>query len=339
MKKTALFLTVLALCFSLCGCGSIENILNADIPPIPTYPNGKSEEALATETDEVTVAPEDIPEYDVTVCFTPHRLDVFDPETGTVQILSFRYDSAEVKIENAPDVEEKINGFLSELDVKYIPNENGTGTEIDLQNYAQSLAEDRFTAISDSVTEVADYLCSYSRTASAYASENILTITYTTTSDIDELFDEGSTETYLFSLDTGELLENVFADTGYAGTGVFHVDNADSFAVEGLPVKDSCVASEEGDDFYLIAEGIIYDLTISEAVYDEENMVYNPGTELCYYNYVMNEAVHLQYYVPEGYAEIMISMVTDGRQSAYVILMAEDGAIMLMPAENPYSLG
>ena len=151
MKKTFALLLSLCLVFSLCGCGALDAIRSAELPPLPT-PDAPATPEPAAETPESAQplpAAEPAPAFAqtgaelgerVTIFFNQTKESEYAPDDETRPILVFSYVTPSVRMESKPDAAEEINEQLRLLDELYY---SGYGSDAG-KNQLYEIALDNF---------------------------------------------------------------------------------------------------------------------------------------------------------------------------------------------------
>lgn len=163
MKKITAIILALALMAALCGCGSLNNLKNVELPPLPDANAQQTEpspEATA-EIDTTNSIPESALPQHVIVSMEKHSEEHYDPQNGDTLILSFSYETPRVYIEGRPEASNAVNEYIATVDETYYTgNDYGIGEGIG--DYAMSglngmleMATDNYSyAVENGVTDM-----------------------------------------------------------------------------------------------------------------------------------------------------------------------------------------
>lgn len=243
----------------------------------------------------------------MTVRFDTYTKHFYDPADGTHVILSFSCETPIVHIEANPAAAEKINRFFEELNHSYFPaGDYGISTELDLETYLLSLAEDIYTAAANSGSTASQVL--FTRKARVVrADDAVLGFEYSEYT-VEEA-DSRERKCFYFDAHTGALLtEEDLAGPEY---GITAKKVSGSLSVSPLAgaendveITDLITVSEQGEDLLLSARGPLYDVFIKTvgfagSFYENEPLWYCNCLEDC--------AVQLRTVLPEEVPDVMLS--------------------------------
>ena len=152
MKKLITFLVLAALSVSLVGCAALDTLKKVELPPLPTPRAQETVEETPVPTAEPT--PESrLPEH-VVVGIRRSVNDCYDPENGSVKILTFSYDTPEVYIEGRAAATEAVNEYIARLDETYVTgNDYGVGTAEGM-NILLEMAQDNYTVARENSLDI-----------------------------------------------------------------------------------------------------------------------------------------------------------------------------------------
>ena len=150
MKKTFALLLSLCLVFSLCGCGALDAIRSAELPPLPTPDAEPAPAAETPQAAEPLPAAEPAPAFAETGAELGERVAIFfnqtketeyAPDDETLPILVFSYVTPTVRMEGNAAAAEEINEQLRLLDELYY---TGYGSDAG-KNHLYELALDHYS--------------------------------------------------------------------------------------------------------------------------------------------------------------------------------------------------
>ena len=249
----------------------------------------------------------------------------YDPEFGSTAILSFVCETPYVMIESNPAAADAINARLSDYYAAYLPGEDGLSTNIDMESYMLSLAEDWYSQNPDS-SPTGSYLFTFSHRAyvSRCDDEVISFLFNDYTKDMDAPV--STSETVSFDALTGQILENgEIGSTGADAAGqqgnvqlsagncrlLSSAGMAADPSLENISVIDLIETNPEGEDRFFCVPGTLYDVRIVKVVFYD-------GTEyekeqLWYCNAMSGEAVQIKSRLDTGTPELkLIATAPDG---------------------------
>lgn len=175
-KKIICLLLLLVAAAALCACEAIKQI---ELPPLPTVtPTPEqmqapaAEQSTATETQTQTSHP-------ITVRFKNTEYNEYDPQNGTMQILSFSYDTPNTAIEGRDEAAARINEYTAMLEEAFCTGEDfGGGYGMGYMNMLTA-AEDEYNYRAAAGEEESMYKYSSSLTVTAArADESVLSYVY-----------------------------------------------------------------------------------------------------------------------------------------------------------------
>lgn len=163
MKKITAIILVLALMAALCGCGSLNNLKNVELPPLPDANTQQTEPSpeVTAEIDTTNSIPKSALPQHVIVSMEKHSEEHYDPQNGDTLILSFSYETPRVYIEGRPEASNAVNEYIATVDETYYTgNDYGVGEGND--DYAMSglngmleMATDNYSyAVENGVTDM-----------------------------------------------------------------------------------------------------------------------------------------------------------------------------------------
>lgn len=163
MKKITAIILALALMAALCGCGSLNNLKNVELPPLPDANTQQTEPSpeVTAEIDTTNSIPESALPQHVIVSMEKHSEEHYDPQNGDTLILSFSYETPRVYIEGRPEASNAVNEYIATVDETYYTgNDYGIGEGIG--DYAMSglngmleMATDNYSyAVENGVTDM-----------------------------------------------------------------------------------------------------------------------------------------------------------------------------------------
>lgn len=163
MKKITAIILALALMAALCGCGSLNNLKNVELPPLPDANTQQTEPSpeVTTEIGTTNSIPESALPQHVIVSMEKHSEEHYDPQNGDTLILSFSYETPRVYIEGRPEASNAVNEYIATVDETYYTgNDYGIGEGIG--DYAMSglngmleMATDNYSyAVENGVTDM-----------------------------------------------------------------------------------------------------------------------------------------------------------------------------------------
>lgn len=130
MKKITTIILVMALMAALCGCGSLNNLKNVELPPLPDANAQQTEPSpeVTAEIDTTNSIPESALPQHVIVSMEKHSEEHYDPQNGDTLILSFSYETPRVYIEGRPEASNAVNEYIATVDETYYTgNDYGIG--------------------------------------------------------------------------------------------------------------------------------------------------------------------------------------------------------------------
>lgn len=134
MKKITAIILMLTLTAALCGCGSLNNLKNVELPPLPeadAEPTEAAPEATAVIDASASTAESALPQH-VIVSMEKHSEEHYDPQNGETLILSFSYETPRVYIEGRPEASNAVNEYIATVDETYYTgNDYGAAGESD----------------------------------------------------------------------------------------------------------------------------------------------------------------------------------------------------------------
>ena len=163
MKKITAIILALALMAALCGCGSLNNLKNVELPPLPDANTQQTEPSpeVTAEIDTTNSIPKSALPQHVIVSMEKHSEEHYDPQNGDTLILSFSYETPRVYIEGRPEASNAVNEYIATVDETYYTgNDYGIGEGIG--DYAMSglngmleMATDNYSyAVENGVTDM-----------------------------------------------------------------------------------------------------------------------------------------------------------------------------------------
>ena len=163
MKKITAIILALALMAALCGCGSLNNLKNVELPPLPDANTQQTEPSpeVTAEIDTTNSIPKSALPQHVIVSMEKHSEEHYDPQNGDTLILSFSYETPRVYIEGRPEESNAVNEYIATVDETYYTgNDYGVGEGND--DYAMSglngmleMATDNYSyAVENGVTDM-----------------------------------------------------------------------------------------------------------------------------------------------------------------------------------------
>lgn len=155
MKRLITFLMLAALSVSLVGCAALDALKRVELPPLPTPRAQETAEETPAPTESVVVptAESKLPEH-VVVGIRRTVTDCFDPENGSVKILTFSYDTPEVYIEGREAATEAVNEYIARLDETYVTgNDYGVGTAEGM-NILLEMAQDNYAIARENALDI-----------------------------------------------------------------------------------------------------------------------------------------------------------------------------------------
>lgn len=163
MKKITAIILALALMAALCGCGSLNNLKNVELPPLPDANTQQTEPSpeVTAEIDTTNSIPKSALPQHVIVSMEKHSEEHYDPQNGDTLILSFSYETPRVYIEGRPEASNAVNEYIATVDETYYTgNDYGVGEGIG--DYAMSglngmleMATDNYSyAVENGVTDM-----------------------------------------------------------------------------------------------------------------------------------------------------------------------------------------
>ena len=303
MKKTILHIICLICCVFLCACG----LTDVNIPPIPT----------ATPYVAVTIAPTPTPEPEIIPAGLENRIIIrisdnkpdpyMDPIYGTIPILSFRYQIPTVFIEGNDEAADKINKELNELSSKYYSSEHGSNTEMDKYTELSMLANDNFS-------EENQIEFKFSRMVTIErADDSIIIFKFVNTTNT--FGNENVEEEYHYfdTVNGTELEESLALSDSYpvadkTDSGILTLKELKSGNSDN-EIVDLVTIDEEGDEYLLSCDGIVYDLYLGDDWY-------------C--NIMNNCSVEFKAKLPEGFPELLISYLADDKVNNVMFIKDPD---------------
>lgn len=163
MKKITAIILALALMAALCGCGSLNNLKNVELPPLPDANTQQTEPSpeVTAEIDTTNSIPKSALPQHVIVSMEKHSEEHYDPQNGDTLILSFSYETPRVYIEGRPEASNAVNEYIATVDETYYTgNDYGVGEGND--DYSMSglngmleMATDNYSyAVENGVTDM-----------------------------------------------------------------------------------------------------------------------------------------------------------------------------------------
>ena len=130
MKRITAIILAFILAFALCACGSLDNLKNVELPPLPdadAQPTQTPPEATAVIDTTVSTPESALPQH-VIVSLEKHSEEHYDPQNGDTLILSFSYETPRVYIEGRPEASNAVNEYIATVDETYYTgNDYGIG--------------------------------------------------------------------------------------------------------------------------------------------------------------------------------------------------------------------
>lgn len=265
MKKFFSIILITLILLALCAC-NLSNIKNIELPQLPV---AEDQEGIAapkdtdsTQEDIQLEAPTESSET-IIVCFSETLIEHFDPQEGKTLILSFRYETPYVFMEEKCEISDKINSQLGLIDEAfYTGGDYGLGGSIGFNNMC-SLAEDNFTYYAATDDETINLEFWANRSVSlGRADENIISLIYEDTF-YTAAGERNLKSAYVFSSQSGELLRpaDLFNDTNTLTSLIsekFDTEGIDSLAVEAFLEKNVWTLESEGlSIFYNVNETVL----------------------------------------------------------------------------------
>lgn len=149
-------------------------------------------------------------------------------------------------------------------------------------------------------------------------------------SDIYELgpYAAGITEFTVPYSELEGILDEKWLPTEKSGEGSFVIKRQEDISDGSVQVIDRVVADEEGDSICLVAEGVVYDVRLSQVTYADR---FYETAQLWACSYMKDCLLQLELLIPEGMPAHMLSY-TDGegvRHSLLITVNGADGELML----------
>lgn len=300
MKNKYLIVLCISALLLLGACG----LSNISVPPLPTATPIPQYTAAPTPTPVPEIIPAGL-ENRVTIRIEDMDIVANDPVYGSIPILNFRYQLPHISIDNNDAAAEQINNTLSELNKQYISIDGDVSINMDKYNEMLSLA-------TDSYDEENQFDFKFFRKADIVrADDNIIIISFTNTTIQfgNETVEE---ETHYFDSSTGVELsaELVTADAYPKADRIEKGELLIVDAVDGqYDVVDLVQIDEEGQDYIINCNGIVYDLNIGDDWY-------------C--NILNNSAVQIKVALDETSTGLFVSYISEGEQYTFIIIKDPD---------------
>lgn len=339
MKKSFALFFLLVLALFLSGCNFDPEIslfpeytkiesTPAPVPteaPLPTPVPTPSPMPTPTPLPAPTPAPDLRLSQRVMVSFDTYTNHFYDPAQGTRVILSFSCETPRVTIEENPSAAEAINRFFDELNRSYYSESDlGVSTQLDLETYLLSLAEDAYTVAANSGSTASQIL--FSRKARVLRADDAVLgfeLSEYTVADTDSR----EKLTFWFDASTGvplaeeDLSLPQYAEKARKAGGKLTLSHL-SAADEGAEITALVTVDENGEDLLLSAEGPVYDVFIKSvgfagSFYENESLWFCNCLDDC--------AVQLRTVLPENTPDVMVSY-SDHNGSVTQFVIAKDGS-------------
>lgn len=349
MKRTISFILFCIFTFSLTGCyfdpeiSLFPKYVQMEATPSPTVTELPATAPTIPPMPTPTVLPPPAPaegksiSQRTIVCFETYTQHFYDPADGTRVILSFSCETPKVLIESNPEAAEKINSFFAELNHSYFSaGDFGVSTELDLETYLLSLAEDIYTAAVNSGSAASQVL--YSRKARVLrADDAVLGFEYSEYTVADA--DSREKKRFFFDAHTGTLLTEEeltgpeFSEKDKKESGDLFVSLLTG-AENDAEIIDLVTVNEAGSDIRLSAEGPVYDLLIKTvgfagSFYENEPLWYCNCLEDC--------ALQLRAVLPEEVPDVMISFSDESGTVTQLVLSKDSSGTPVLASPKDFS--
>ena len=120
-----------------------------------------------------------------------------------------------------------------------------------------------------------------------------------------------------------------------SGSGSLSITPSDAVDDGTLEIVAKVTADAEGQEYYLKAEGTVYDLTISRGMFAEQ---FYKNMDIWYASALSNSAVQLQLTLPEGLPDTMISY-RDASGEHSLFIAGNDSGIQLTDPSSVQAVG
>ena len=224
----------------------------------------------------------------VIVCFDMINDIFYDPEFGQSVILNYLCEKPFVVIESNPGAADRINASLDAYFESYLPYSEGVSTDIDMETYMLSVAEDYYAGGNS-----LDYF-PFSFSHRAYVSrcdDNVISFMFITyAKDVDE-----PVTSYLslyFDAETGEQIEENAAKSIAANDA--SSSGSLSLGTESLSnynIIDYCELSDDDVFTYAYVDGTLYNVKLTSVVYYGQ---YLDKQQHWYCNYMTDSALQIK---------------------------------------------
>jgi len=294
------------------------------------------------------------PEQQVIVRFDNYSDVCFDPVEQNTAILSYSCELPYVLIDSNPGAAEAVNSVLSQMNDRYRAASEGVSTELDMETYMLSQAEDYYSMVRASRQNGGSdlpgdsFLFSFSHKAYVTRCDDALIVfvfyDYTGT----PMGSDSKTETLAFNAATGALLDlntvniadpSVYPEPERNAEGSFRIVSAAQLAEDPLSETERVIDLLEihpaGEEYYLRVSGELYDVRFTRVVYYDRCY---EKEQLWYCNRMSNEALQLKFLLPEGSPEVKLSFSSpsiEPENSSYVFAKdTEQGSLVLRTPDS-----
>lgn len=207
MKKFSAIILCIVMSFMLFGCSTLDKIKQIELPPLPT---AQPEETAIIETPQPVVEPEPTAAVfktnHVVVGISKSINEFYDPQNGTVKILSFSHETPSVYIENNEEASEVINEYIARLDETYITgNDYGVGTAEGM-NLMLEMAQDNYYVAVQNNVELPLEFASEMTVKTKRLDDRCIDLVYTNYSYTGGAHGSYADTAYVFDASTGERL-------------------------------------------------------------------------------------------------------------------------------------
>ena len=349
MKRTISFVLLCIFAFSLSGCyfdpeiSLFPKYVPIEAAPSPAVTEMPSTTPTLPPMPTPTLLPPPAPaegkriSQRTIVSFDTYTQHFYDPADGTRVILSFSCETPKVQIETNPEAAERINSFFEELNHSYFSaGDFGVSTDLDLETYLLSLAEDIYTAAANSGSAASQVL--YSRKARVLrADDAVLGFEYSEYTVADT--DSREKKSFFFDAHTGTLLTEEeltwpeFSEKDKKESGDLFVSLLTG-AENDAEIIDLVTMNEAGSDILLSAEGPVYDVLIKTvgfagSFYENEPLWYCNCLEDC--------ALQLRAVLPEEVPDVMISFSDESGTVTQLVLSKDSSGTPVLASPKDFS--
>ena len=352
MKKYIFLFLLLAFGFTICGCEFDSEIalfpeyVKIESTPVPTPTASPVSASVPTPSPMPTPTPLPAPtalaeEKSISqraiVYYDTYSEHFYDPADGTRVILSFNCETPKLFIEANPAAAEKINSFFEELNRSYFAEEDhGIATEMDLETYLLSLAEDNYT--SAALTGSSSTQILYSRKARVLRADDAIfgfELSEYTIADTDAR----DKHNYWFDAHSGnplpeeELTQSIFAEEKKKTSGELSL-SALSEAEQDAEIVDLVTVTADGENLLLSARGPVYDLSVKTVGFAGSFYENKP---LWYCNCLEDRSVQLCAALPEEIPDVMISFSDESGTVTQLVLSKDASGSPVLASPKDFS--